>query len=130
MNYHIQALLSTPPVNSFHLRLPLFLGSQVYKVETAGDCYIVAGALMQKDEDGFLSLDNEEDAGKGAEKVMAFSKVGKPIDSQPADCQPAGPLFSLNFGSLRFLTGRPAPYPLCVCPTGPSALLQNHFHAP
>ena len=51
---------------------------QVYKVETAGDCYIVAGALMQKDEDGFLSLDNEEDAGgKGAEKVMAFAKVGR-----------------------------------------------------
>ena len=32
---------------------------------------------MQKDEDGFLSLDNEMDAGKGAEKVMAFAKVGR-----------------------------------------------------
>ena len=49
---------------------------QVYKVETAGDCYIVAGGLMQKDEDGFLSLDKELDVGgKGAEKVMAFAKV-------------------------------------------------------
>ena len=49
----------------------------MYKVETAGDCYIVAGGLMQKDEDGFLSIDNEMDAGKGAEKVMAFAKVGR-----------------------------------------------------
>ena len=51
---------------------------QVYKVETAGDCYIVAGALMRKDEDGFLSIDNGTgDGGKGAEKVMAFAKVGR-----------------------------------------------------
>lgn len=47
----------------------------MYKVETAGDCYIVAGALMRVDEDGFQSIDRETDAGKGAEKVMAFAKV-------------------------------------------------------
>ena len=67
-----------PLHTQINLPLPIFwVYTQVYKVETAGDCYIVAGALMQKDEDGFLSIDNEEDAGgKGAEKVMAFAKVG------------------------------------------------------
>ena len=44
-------------------------------METAGDCYIVAGALMHIDADGFQSVDRETDAGKGAEKVMAFAKV-------------------------------------------------------
>ena len=74
------AIQSFPEQGTYypHMPLPSTLLGQVYKVETAGDCYIVAGALMQKDEDGFLSLDNEEDAGgKGAEKVMAFAKVGR-----------------------------------------------------
>ena len=44
-------------------------------METAGDCYIVAGALMRLDEDGFQALEEGADAGEGAEKVMAFSKV-------------------------------------------------------
>ena len=49
--------------------------TQVYKVETAGDCYIVAGALMTLDDEGFLSVEDDPDICKGAEKVMAFAKV-------------------------------------------------------
>jgi hypothetical protein len=37
--------------------------------------YIVAGALMQQDEEGFLSLAEEADSVQGAENVMAFGKV-------------------------------------------------------
>ena len=61
------------PLPSKMLHCPRHL--QVYKVETAGDCYIVAGALMAVDEEGFLSVEEHPDAGLGAEKVMAFSKV-------------------------------------------------------
>ena len=50
----------------------------MYKVETAGDCYIVAGALMALDDEGFMSVDDDPDHGKGAEKVMSFAKVGYP----------------------------------------------------
>ena len=50
---------------------------QVYKVETAGDCYIVAGALMAVDEEGFMSLEDNPDPQQGADRVMAFSKVRK-----------------------------------------------------
>ena len=46
-----------------------------FVVETAGDCYIVAGSLMRKDEDGFQALDWDTDVSRGAEKVMAFAKV-------------------------------------------------------
>ena len=45
------------------------------QVETAGDCYIVAGALMARDKDGFMMVEENPDALAGAEKVMAFSKV-------------------------------------------------------
>ena len=48
----------------------------MYKVETAGDCYIVAGALMSMDEDGFNSVNIDPDPRRGVEAVMAFSKVG------------------------------------------------------
>ena len=48
---------------------------QVFKVETAGDCYIVAGGLMKKGSDGMFHIDSETNAAKGAENVMAFSKV-------------------------------------------------------
>ena len=65
----------------------------MYKVETAGDCYIVAGALMQKDEDGFLSIDDEEDdGGKGAGKVMAFAKVCRAGGRATCQGQGQGPL--------------------------------------
>ena len=65
----------------------------MYKVETAGDCYIVAGALMQKDEDGFLSIDDEEDdGGNGAGKVMAFAKVCRVGGRATCQGQGQGPL--------------------------------------
>ena len=51
------------------------------QVETAGDCYIVAGALMRQDEEGFLALEESANAHDGAFKVMAFAKVGRPVMS-------------------------------------------------
>ena len=73
----LQVILHTCPPSHAHSHSTANLPGQVYKVETAGDCYIVAGGLMHKDKDGFLSLDKGLDAGgKGAEKVMAFAKVG------------------------------------------------------
>ncbi|KAG1654220.1 hypothetical protein FOA52_006964 [Chlamydomonas sp. UWO 241] len=47
----------------------------VYKVETAGDCYIVAGALMCRDESGCLVIDPRPDARAGAGAVLAFAKA-------------------------------------------------------
>ncbi|KAG1658923.1 hypothetical protein FOA52_003093 [Chlamydomonas sp. UWO 241] len=47
----------------------------VYKVETAGDCYIVAGALMRRDEGGCLAIDAHPDAHAGAGAVLAFAKA-------------------------------------------------------
>ena len=45
------------------------------QVETAGDCYIVAGSLMRVDDEGFLALEDETDPVDGAERVMEFGKV-------------------------------------------------------
>ncbi|KAG1654314.1 hypothetical protein FOA52_008870 [Chlamydomonas sp. UWO 241] len=47
----------------------------VYKVETAGDCYIVAGSLMCRDESGCLAIDPRPDARAGAGAVLAFAKA-------------------------------------------------------
>ena len=46
------------------------------QVETAGDCYIVAGALMELDDEGFMTLDAESDAAEGAQNVLSFAQVG------------------------------------------------------
>ena len=67
-----------PLLNGFYkafYRLAHTYICQVYKVETAGDCYIVAGALMRMDEDGFNSVDIDPDPRRGVGAVMAFSKV-------------------------------------------------------
>ena len=45
------------------------------QVETAGDCYIVAGALMEVDEEGFMTLDFQGDASHGARNVVNFAQV-------------------------------------------------------
>eukprot|EP00955_Chlamydomonas_euryale_P033578 347967-Chlamydomonas_euryale.AAC.1 len=44
-------------------------------VETAGDCYIVAGALMKWDEDGYMAVDPDADPSQGAANVLAFGKA-------------------------------------------------------
>ena len=44
-------------------------------METAGDCYIVAGALMRRDEHGFTSLDEDPDAVEGAGNVLDFAQA-------------------------------------------------------
>ena len=52
-----------------------YLLTGISQVETAGDCYIVAGALMARDKEGFMMVEENPDALAGAEKVMAFSKA-------------------------------------------------------
>ena len=45
-------------------------------METAGDCYIVAGGLMEEDEDGFTCVaGNDPHPEQSAERVFAFAKV-------------------------------------------------------
>ena len=63
---------------------------QVYKVETAGDCYIVAGGLMMEDEDGFVALDRESSPQEGAQRVMAFAQVCRQLCAQDRDWGPEG----------------------------------------
>jgi len=46
---------------------------QVYKVETAGDCYIVAGGMTHVDNEGLVTLDEEVNPCDGARRVVAFS---------------------------------------------------------
>ena len=65
-----------PPIPCWTHTLPLIPASFVsLQVETAGDCYIVAGSLMRKDEQGFICLEHNGDAAQGAQKVMGFAKA-------------------------------------------------------
>ena len=47
----------------------------VHKVETAGDCYIVAGALTTSDEEGFARVDEKADQAKGCASVVDFAQA-------------------------------------------------------
>eukprot|EP00798_Chlamydomonas_sp_ICE-L_P011330 gene11330-18608_t len=47
----------------------------VYKVDTSGDCYIVAGGLMARDEEGCTQIDDNADPESGAQKVAAFPQA-------------------------------------------------------
>ncbi len=44
------------------------------KVETAGDCYIVAGGIMGTDGEGFTQVQDGHDAAECAARVMAFAR--------------------------------------------------------
>lgn len=44
------------------------------KVETAGDCYIVAAGILKPDDSGFYDLQEGQDAAENAQRVLAFSK--------------------------------------------------------
>eukprot|EP00798_Chlamydomonas_sp_ICE-L_P031579 gene31579-6776_t len=44
----------------------------VYKVDTCGDCYIVAGGLMERSSDGELVLAGDIDPKEGAKQVMEY----------------------------------------------------------
>eukprot|EP00798_Chlamydomonas_sp_ICE-L_P004376 gene4376-14501_t len=48
---------------------------QVYKVDTAGDCYIVAGGLMSVDADNIMALDDDPDHQEAAQRMLEFVKI-------------------------------------------------------
>ena len=51
------------------------------QVETVGDCYIVAGGLMQKDEDGFCIV-VPGNTGSHARDIFGFAKALVAVASQ------------------------------------------------
>ena len=46
----------------------------VYKVETIGDCYVVAAGLVEPDEEGFMQISPNLDPSDSAERLLQFSK--------------------------------------------------------
>ncbi|GIL58011.1 hypothetical protein Vafri_13200 [Volvox africanus] len=64
-------------LNNLYLRLDTLLDVYgVYKVETIGDCYMVAGGLMIRDADGFMAVRGPGSVDElHAAKVMAFAKA-------------------------------------------------------
>ncbi|GAX80675.1 hypothetical protein CEUSTIGMA_g8110.t1 [Chlamydomonas eustigma] len=46
----------------------------IMKVETIGDCYIVAGGIMEIDSQGFYQMTDHSDPVDNASRVMAFAK--------------------------------------------------------
>lgn len=44
------------------------------QVETAGDCYIVAGGLVDEDEEGFKTLMNKTSQRRAARRVFNFAR--------------------------------------------------------
>ncbi|PNH05682.1 Guanylate cyclase soluble subunit beta-2 [Tetrabaena socialis] len=64
-------------LNDLFVRFDAELDSHgVYKVETIGDCYVVAGGLVHEDADGMAAVrgSGEEDAQQGA-RVFAFAQA-------------------------------------------------------
>ncbi|PNH02766.1 Guanylate cyclase soluble subunit beta-2 [Tetrabaena socialis] len=65
-------------LNDLFVRFDAQLDShEVYKVETIGDCYVVAGGLVHEDADGMAAVrraSGEEDAQQGA-RVFAFAQA-------------------------------------------------------
>ncbi|MEW5319205.1 MAG: hypothetical protein WDW38_010370 [Sanguina aurantia] len=53
----------------------MLLGHNVYKVETVGDCYIVAGGLMVRDADGLACVDPNADGPTSATNTVNFAKA-------------------------------------------------------
>ncbi|EFJ40061.1 guanylyl and adenylyl cyclase family member [Volvox carteri f. nagariensis] len=47
----------------------------VFKVETIGDCYFVAGGLIQEDEDGMTAVRDNQTDPLHAQKVFEFARV-------------------------------------------------------
>ncbi|KXZ46775.1 hypothetical protein GPECTOR_40g509 [Gonium pectorale] len=64
-------------LNNLYSRLDTLLDVYgVYKVETIGDCYMVAGGLMTRDADGFMTVRGSDSLDElHAEKVMSFAKA-------------------------------------------------------
>ena len=46
----------------------------VYKVETIGDCYVVAAGLVEPDEEGFMQISPNLDPSDSAERLLQFAK--------------------------------------------------------
>ncbi len=47
---------------------------RVQKVETAGDCYIVAAGILEPDDDGFFCVREQHDPVDSAARVMSFAQ--------------------------------------------------------
>ncbi|GFR41994.1 hypothetical protein Agub_g2807 [Astrephomene gubernaculifera] len=64
-------------LNNLYSRLDTLLDVYgVYKVETIGDCYMVAGGLMARDADGFMTVRGQDSMDElHAAKVMSFAKA-------------------------------------------------------
>ncbi|KAG2491445.1 hypothetical protein HYH03_010231 [Edaphochlamys debaryana] len=64
-------------LNALYSRLDTLLDVYgCYKVETIGDCYMVAGGLMTRDADGFMTVrDSDSKDELHAAKVFAFAKA-------------------------------------------------------
>ncbi|KAG2454856.1 hypothetical protein HYH02_000687 [Chlamydomonas schloesseri] len=64
-------------LNELYSRLDTLLDVYgVYKVETIGDCYMVAGGLMTRDADGFMTVRGSDSVDElHAHKVMSFAKA-------------------------------------------------------
>jgi class 3 adenylate cyclase len=64
-------------LNKLYSRLDTLLDThEVYKVETIGDCYMVAGGLVQRDEEGCRAvMPSDQVDSLHAARVMAFAKA-------------------------------------------------------
>ena len=62
-------------LNTLYSRYDMLLDEWgVYKVETVGDCYVVAGGLIHKDKDGFGCV-VRDNSGSHAHDVFGFAKA-------------------------------------------------------
>ena len=90
-------------LNQLYSRFDALLDEHgVYKVETIGDCYLVAGGLIAHDEDGFAAVLRGKRDEQQAAKVLSFAKV-RPQTATRSTL--AGPCIDQLCGIAPVLTG-------------------------